>query len=150
MLKAGDKVTPVADSERVPPQCRGRVFTVAKVNPKKAKCTADDGGRGINFDHDLLVPATDENVAAGKRPTVSAVPIEHREFFTPGEIVTLSEPWKDYTDRTPMVVLKDGDRYVNVVRLGGEGGRYGRIPASGLVRRGAGWLAERMLEEATS
>lgn len=138
MLKVGDKVTPISD-ERVPLDCRGRVFTVEKVNPKKLKCSADDGGLGINFPKDLLAPATDENLAAGKTVSTPFVP---REFFSVGEIVTLAKSWKDWGTDKPLVVLKDGGKRVNVTPLGGDDDKYLRVPPSGLVKRDLEWLAE--------
>lgn len=146
-LKVGAKVTPIANDERVPAECRGRVFTVDKLNPKKAKCSADDGGRGINFPYELLTEATDENVEAGKGPITR--PFEPREFFDPGEVVTLATAWKDWDTEKPLVVIKDGGgKRVNVAPIGGSDGQCLRVPPTGLVRRDIEWLAGALLERA--
>src|SRR5437764_13157364 len=114
-----DRVTP-RDDERVPASCRGRVFIVRKVNPKNIQCDATDGGRGINFPADLLAPATEENIDAGRRPV--SRPFEPREVFTLGEIVSLKRQWRDWTTDTPLVVTGGRDK-VNVTVIGGPGDR---------------------------
>jgi hypothetical protein len=59
-LKVGDRVEPLPRT--------GTVFIVEKVNPRKnVRCSAEDGSRGINWPAELLVPATDEAVDAGRR-----------------------------------------------------------------------------------
>lgn len=145
-FKRDDKVTPIHDDDRVPADTRGRVFTVDKLNPKNIRCTADDGGRGINFPDDLLVPATDENVKLGRGPLTR--PFQPREFFEPGEIVTLKTPFKnEIAVDTPLVVLADKQR-VNVTPLGGNGGRYLRANPESLVKRDLAWLAEHLKDNA--
>lgn len=151
----GDKVTPKADAYGVPKDTLGRVFEVTKVNPKNTKAKALDGGRGINFPQEILVAATDENVAAGEaaRGSVFGRSVEpvRDEFFKPGEIVTLKRPWRDWTTETPLVVIADKGRKVNVVPLGGaaELGRYLRVPPTGLEKRSRGWLAALLIEVET-
>jgi len=141
--RVGDKVTPDPDSFGVPPTTLGRVFTVAKVNPRNLRCTADDGGRGINFPASILLPATEENVAKSNAPR-PYVPVE---FFTTGEIVTVKTAGKIPVDQ-PMVVLKhDGGDKVNITQLGGDGDRYWRWPAKSLIKRDLEWLTERLMED---
>jgi len=137
-FKLGDRVTP-ANVDGVPPQCLGRVYVVRKLNPKNIRCEAEDGGRGINFPAHLLLPATDENVAAGNS---LGVPYESREYFNPGEVVTLTKQWKDWTTDLPLVVLVDKGDKVNVTPLGGADGRYLRVGPRGLVKRDLRWLYE--------
>jgi hypothetical protein len=142
--RVGDKVTPDPDGFGVPADTLGRVFTVAKINKVNMRCTADDGGRGINFPPSLLIPATEENVNKAFKPR----PFVKREFFHAGEIVTVNRPNRKLDTRQPMVVIKhDGGERVNLARLGGEGGRYWRWPATDLVKRDTAWLAERLIEE---
>lgn len=143
-LKVGDKVTPIHD-ERIPAECRGRVFTVEKLNPKKAKCSADDGGRGINFPYDILCEATDENVQAGGEPITR--PFDPDAFFTTGEVVTMKDSWKDFTPETPLVVIGDTGKRVKVARLGGDNDRYVRCGRDSLVKRDLEWLAGALLEQ---
>jgi hypothetical protein len=138
----------IADPEqgfRVQPEVLGRVFRVTKVNPKNVQAEATDGGRGINYPKDLLVPAPPEG-----EPVPAPVlgrPYQPREFFSAGEVVTMSRPYKEFGTESPMVVLKDNDRKVNVAPLGGDRDRYIRCPPDGLVKRDLAWLAERLIEE---
>ena len=143
-FKVGDKVTPVHDDERVPNDTRGRVFTVRTRNPKKVKCDADDGGRGINFPDEILRPATDENVKLGQGPFTR--PYVPPVFFDIGEIVTLTRPYKDITVDTPMVVIADKQR-VNVTKLGGDDGQYLRANRENLVKRDLAWLREELSKQ---
>lgn len=140
----GDKVTPDPEYPGLPATTFGRVFTVDKVNPRNLRCNADDGGKGINFPAAALLPASDENVKKAFAPR----PFQPVAFFAAGEVVTLKRAWRDITAETPLVVMKDGggDK-VNLVRLGGDGGRYLRMPREGIVKRDMAWLAEALLAE---
>lgn len=142
-FKAGDKVTPIHNDEfdRVPTDTLGRVFTVDKVNPKKLRARADDGGRGINFPDELLVPATDENVKAGREAILGVRPFQPREFFDVGEIVSLKKGRADWPEDAPLMVMKDGDK-VNVTKVGGYQGRYLRANPLNLVKRDLAWLRD--------
>jgi hypothetical protein len=144
-IKVGDRVTPVPD-ERAHASTLGAVFIVEKINPRNVRCSAD-GGRGINYPADMLVPATDENIEAGRRFFGGTIP--YREHFSNGEIVTLTEPYKGITSTMPLIVFKDdGGNYVNLVILGGDGSRYLRMPPRKLVRRDLAWLTEHLVEVA--
>lgn len=143
-LKKGDRVyvDPAFAAEGVV----GRVFVVHKINPKNVLCTAEDGGKGINYPHGSLRPYE------GEIPGAAAVlgrPFVPTEFFNAGEIVTLTRPWKDWTTETPLVVLADKVKRVNVTRLGGAGDQYLRVPHGGLTRRTVEWLAQALLQEVT-
>lgn len=143
----GDKVTPKADVQGVPPGTIGRTFTVYKVNPKRMRCSADDGGRGINFPPSLLVAATEENLAArwnGVAPVRFGDPAER---FVVGEVVSLTRPWRDWDEGTPLVVVGGRNGRVNVTLVGGYGDSYLRTTPSNLVRRGAEWLVDQLLEQ---
>lgn len=148
MFKKGDKVIPNPEfAERMPAGVLGRVFTVEKVNPKNLKCSADDGGRGINFPAEIL-KAYDPNVPLSEQ---IGRPVREFVFFGEGEIVSLKSAWRDWSVDTPLVVIKQTDLKVNVVPVGGTpNGVYLRIPATGLVKRDKMWLAERLLEEDAS
>jgi hypothetical protein len=143
-FKIGMKVIADPDDPRTQDDVRGRVFTVHKVNPKRVQCTADDGGRGINYSKDLLIEATDENVKAAQ---VLGRPYEPPEFFYMGEIVTMKRPYKDWTTETPLIVMADKGQKVNVALLGGDGDRYVRAVGAGLVKRDLAWLRERLADE---
>lgn len=142
-FKVGDKVTPDIDYPGLPEATLGRVFTVAKINPKNIRATADDGGRGINFPEAALLPATPENV----NKLTTHRPFVPREFFCAGEIATFVRPPNGHSAESPFVVLKDNGEKVNVALLGGEDDRYWRVPHSGLVKRDLTWLAEALLEK---
>jgi hypothetical protein len=140
-MRVGQKVTPIQD-ERVPLETVGRVFTVEKLNPKKVRCSADDGDRGINFPYELLAEATEENLNAGP----ATRPFDPDAFFTVGEVVTMKTDWKDVTTETPLVVIGDSGKRVKVTRLGGDGDRYVRCGREALVKRDLEWLAGALLE----
>jgi hypothetical protein len=144
-MKVGDRVVvnPDSGAQR---SVLGRVYVVDKVNPRNVRCKAEDGGRGINWPAELLLPATEENIAAQSN---SPRPFQPVEFFTLGEIVTLKLPFRDFDTEVPMVVVGGRDK-VNVAPLGGANDRYVRVPSSGLVRRDREWLATRLLEEVTA
>lgn len=122
----------------------GRTFVVQKVNPRNVQCTAEDGGRGINYPKESLVALADGEQAPGLTPR----PYVPREFFTCGEIVTLNRPFKHWTTDQPMVVLADKGNRVNVTPLGGDADRYVRVPPAGLTKRSVEWLAERLVDMA--
>ena len=134
----GDKVTPDPKNDRVHTEARGQVFIVEKVNPKKTIARPQGGGRGLNYPHDFFVEATKANLDAGKRPLT--VPFKPREHFTCGQVVTLKKPWHDWDTGTPLVVLADKGKRVNVTLLGGDGDRYLRVAPSELTVRDSAWL----------
>lgn len=143
-LRSGDRVYVDPEYPNVGGSVLGRVFTVDKVNPKNVRCTAEDGGRGINYPAESL-----KRYEGGDVPAAAAVlgrPYEPIEFFTAGEIVTLKRAWKDWSTETPLVVLQDKVNKVNVTLLGGDGDRYLRVGREGLERRSVEWLAEALLE----
>lgn len=142
-VKKGDRV--YVDPADATPSVLGRVFVVEKVNPKNVLCRAEDGGKGINY------PATTLRIYEGDGVPILPLgrPYVPIEFFTVGEIVTLTRPWKDWTTETPLVVIADKVKRVNVARLGGDGDHYLRTPREGLTRRTVEWLAEALLQEAT-
>lgn len=139
-FKVGDKVV-IAPEHRRRPDDHTRVFTVAVVNPKNYRCTADDGGRGLNYPDEALAPYDPDAPAP---PVALGVPFVPREFFDPGQLVTLARPYAKlgWTTETPLVVLADKQRMVNVTALGGSDGRYLRVPPTGLVKRDLRWLHE--------
>jgi hypothetical protein len=152
-FKVGDRVTPVADPYGdlgIPNDTKGRVFVITKVNKVNNKASAEDGGRGINFPDAILAPATDENVAAGRGSLNGSRPYVAREEYDTGAIVTLKRAWRGISTDDPFVVVKDGGgKTVRIVKLGGDAGRYLRIPPTGLVTRDVEWLAERLVETVT-
>lgn len=136
-FKVGDKVM-IAPAHRRRIDDHTRVFTVATVNPKNYRCSADDGGRGLNYPDEALVPHDPD-----APPTLAlGVPFVPREFFDAGAVVTLAQPYPKlgWTTETPLVVLADKERTVNVTRIGGAGSSYLRVPPAGLVRRDLEWL----------
>lgn len=144
----GDKVTPDPSYPGLPSAALGRTFTVVKVNPRNLRCDADDGGQGIDFPAESLLPATRENLAKN-RPHPDRV--VNTIFFYVGQIVTLTKPALEYDVDTPMVVTRDsGAGNVTVARLGGQHGRYTRVPREMLVKRDVEWLADSLLDSATS
>jgi len=142
-LKPGDHVYVDPNFPGAAADVLGREFIVQKINPKNVKCAAVDGGRGINYPATSLVVYDGGGIPGPER--VQQQPVE---FFTAGEIVTLARPWKDWTTETPLVVLADKGRRVNVTPLGGAGDMYLRTPHVGLVKRDLAWLTERLVEQA--
>jgi hypothetical protein len=137
--RVGDKVTPDPSGYGVAPSVIGKVFTVAKVNKVNLTCTSDDGGRGLRYPPNLLLPATPENLEA---PPI-ARSFKKLEFFQGGEIVTVSG--RHAEPDTPYVVTKCDGEKANVVKLGGDNDRYWRGPVSMLTRRDFEWLADRLM-----
>lgn len=140
----GDKVTPNPNAFGVPAQTIGRVFTVEKVNPRNLRCSADDGGRGINFPAELLLPASDADA--------SKIHVPYRPpavYVAPGTIVTMQGGFFKHgiTPTTPLIVVKDSGDKVNVVQLGGDEGRYIRVPKELIEHRTREWLTEQLVEE---
>lgn len=121
----------------------GRVYTVTKVNRVNVKCSADDGGRGLIYPPDLLLPYDPENPPTG---SVTRVPIES-EWYVLGEIVTFKKPPAGFADDCPFVVMADNGDKVRVARLGGDKNKYFRATKRGIVRRDVPWLIERLMEE---
>jgi hypothetical protein len=99
------------------------VWKIIKVNPTRYRLEPINGGRGLACPHSM-VAAHDGDVDAA--PAVRT--FTPRAPFSPGEVVTLvAKPGL-------FVVLADKDKRVNVVRLGGDAGRYWRVPPSSLTR----------------
>lgn len=128
----------------------GRVFVVEKVNPKNLQCSAEDGGRGINYPKDMLMAAPAPGEPLPEIPIGRPYEPAREEFFVAGEVVTLDRAFKDFGTNTPMVVLQDKGTKVNVAPLFGDGDRYVRAVPTGLTKRDATWLAERLLDRVTA
>lgn len=134
-LHTGMKVTPDPTSPYVRSETVGRVFTVTKINPKNVRCTADDGGRGLNYPRELLVPATPENLAKAQDPARLSRPFVPRELYALGEVVTLKRAYRQYDTQAPFVVIGSTPNRTKVAPLGGNNDEYLLIPAGGLERR---------------
>jgi hypothetical protein len=146
-FRVGDKVTPDPDFPGHLSDTLGQSFTVVKVNRVNLTLSHDGGGRGYRCPPASLLPATEENLAKATTPR----PFQPREFFTAGELVTVKSPSGKVSESEPMVVLKDDGRgKVNITKLGGDGDRYWRWPATSLVKRDVAWLTEQLLEAATA
>jgi hypothetical protein len=146
-FRVGDKVTPDPDFPGHLSDTLGQSFTVTKVNRVNLTLSRDGGGRGYRCPPASLLPATEENLKKAFTPR----PFQLREFFTAGEIVTVKSPSGQVSVGEPMIVLKDGaNGKVNITKLGGDGDRYYRWPATSLVKRDVVWLAEHLLDKATA
>jgi hypothetical protein len=136
-LRVGQLVTPTNDP-RVRPETYGRKFIVDKVNPKNVRCSATDGGRGINYPADLLRVTTESEVL-GDQQLVRARPLELREPIPAGTFVRLLKPYSSRdlsysTDDVLVVIKDDGRNRINVCRAGGaDGPRYLRVGPDGLT-----------------
>lgn len=140
----GDKVVPnPAFAERMPSGVLGRVFTVEKVNPKNLRCSADDGGRGINFPAEILMAYDPDAPPAA----IVSRPFVEREIYHEGEIVSLRNPFRSWGTDIPFIVIREGDKRIRIAVLGGSEGRYLLMPPSSLIKRDKMWVAERILEE---
>ena len=119
-FKVGDKV--LVDHATYP-----GVWTVTKVNPKNLKLSQADRGRGLNAPKSMCIPAGDATDA----PVASAVGIPMRSlpYLMPGTAVVYNgPPMKGVATGDHLVVLRDKDDRVNVTHLGGDDGRYWRMP----------------------
>lgn len=106
--KVGDKVT--IDDPKFP-----GIWTIKSIGPKNTVVIPENGGRGLRAPHWMIKDVTDE-------VTVTAVPLP--EYYTPGELVRITEG--RYVGL--YVVLADKGEKVNLVLLGGDNGRYVRMP----------------------
>lgn len=130
----GDRVT--ISHEYAPTRLRGRVFIVERVNPKNVIARPEGGGKGINYPKYTLEKVVGEAHGA---VTVTEVPI--LTLHDPGSIVTLKQTPNGEKDNQPYIVIKDdGGERVNVTRLGGNEGRYWRVPRRGVEARDIEWL----------
>lgn len=143
----GDRVTPDSTVFGPRPHTLGRVFIVQRVNPKNIVAKPEDGvGPASNYPKAMWLPATPENVQAGRdaaaRGGVARVTAIPTQTFEAGEIVTLVKPYEMWTTDRPLVVTAVNARSVSVVSVGGgDSGRYMRVPHAGLVKRDRAWLA---------
>lgn len=137
-------------AHQAPSGVMGRVFVVEKVNPKNLLCQAEDGGRGINYPKDSLMPAPPPGEPLPEIPLGRPYEPAREEYFAAGEVVTLDRAFKDFGTNTPMVVLQDKGTKVNVAPLFGDGDRYVRAAPTGLIKRSPAWLAERLLDRVTA
>jgi hypothetical protein len=119
----------------------GRVWIVKRVNPVNVVCSPEDGvGRGINYPRTSLVAlAPGESVPAG-RPVIETVDIP--AYFVGGEAVATD--WPKGRDKVWIVNRDNGDT-VSCLPLGGDGGRYARLPKSGITRLSLADVAERLV-----
>jgi|SRR6185436_5050387 len=122
---------------------RGVVYRVAKILKVNVDLVRADGQPGrVRVHPSYIVPASaaDSPIDTTGKPngvTVTAVPF--RRQFHPGEVVTCSLSLKGQAPNTLFVVTRDGggDR-VQVAKLGGDAGRYWRLPANSLTVRTVG------------
>ena len=106
--KVGDKV--MIDDPKFP-----GIWTIKSFGPKNTVVIPENGGRGLRAPHWMIKDVTDE-------VTVTALPLP--EYYTPGELVRITEG--RYVGL--YVVLADKGEKVNLVLLGGDNGRYVRMP----------------------
>src|ERR1044072_969132 len=128
----GDRVM-FAEDAPVRDNPRHLVFTVEAVPQGRRKnyyIRAAAGSGQYSVGADMLRPAPEGNA------TVVSVPFVAREIFVLGEVVPVRSGGGRIPPDEPYVVTKnDGSNKVNIAKLGGEGDRYWRWPAAGLVKR---------------
>lgn len=98
--------------------------TITKINPKNVLVTMEGTGQRVNA-HPSFLSDLPEGEAAPTRfdVTVSAdVPVQH-----PGSLVRVKNKPGVF------VVLADKFDKINVAEIGGDGGRYWRIPRAGIT-----------------
>lgn len=129
MIFAGDTV----EIRHPQPQDVGRVYRVLKVNPKNLRVEDEEGRRFTGPHH--IWRKTDRPFT---KPATAAEEVSIPELFDIGEVVRVphgvnSGKWA-YTKDQLFVVIKQGPDRVNIVKLGGDGGRYWRMDPSSLER----------------
>jgi len=98
------------------------VWTIKSQGPVNTVLIPAGGGRGLRVPHYLLTDPVDEDAAP--QPTKI-------EWFSEGEIVRIT--YGKFAGIYVVISDKGADR-VNVAKLGGDGGRYVRMPRTGLVK----------------
>jgi hypothetical protein len=58
--------------------------------------------------------------------------LEHKMQFHIGVLVQLRKAFGSYTEEDVFVVTANNDKTVSVAKIGGDGGRYLRVPHNGL------------------
>lgn len=117
----------------------GKVWIVDRVNPVNVVCRPEDGSsRGINYPRTCLIPVP----ADGAIPAAAPVTEAPSAWFVGGEIVTTT--WAKGASKVWIVNRDNGDT-VSCLPLGGDGGRYARLPKSGITRRDLAWLTEHLV-----
>lgn len=108
--KVGDRVSVMDD--RYP-----GMWVVKSMGPVNAVLAREQGGNGVRAPHYMVGPVTEE--------TKAVVP---GEFYELGELVEI------HTGRYAglYAVIADKGAKVNLAKLGGDGGRYVRMPKSSL------------------
>lgn len=109
--KPGDKVS--VDHPKYP-----GIWTVKRTGPVNAVLTPAGGGADLRAPMSLLIDPTETSAI-----TLAAL-------YNPGEFVRIAAgKWAGL-----WIVLKDGGDKVNLVKPGGDGGKYLRAIKHGLVR----------------
>lgn len=113
-------------------------FTVTKVNPKNLKVKHIKTGKTYQGPHAIWkkVETTEADIAAEKEQ-IEKNAVDFSQFEQ-GVVVELApgvkKPAKwDYPDGQQFVVIKHNFQLVNIVRLGGDKGRYWRMNPNHLV-----------------
>ena len=125
----GDRVTVRPEYER--PIDRGRVYTVRKILKVNLQCEPDSGGQWLRVHPNMLQPAT-----AAPGAAVETVP--YVAPYSEGTAVTLTVPTRERgkfpePDDQLWIVLRDDGHRASVVKLGGDHGRYSRVPRTWLT-----------------
>lgn len=115
------------DSLAVGPEYRTEAYEIVKVNPKNVRIRGLATGRLINT-HPSLIQRCDEPPAL---PPSAPVLKTVRDFVV-GEAVVTRDPLKGERPDQVFIVVKIGTDRVNIVRLGGDRGKYWRVSPSNL------------------
>jgi hypothetical protein len=119
--RVGDKV--MVDHTSYP-----GVWTVTKVNPKNLRLEQEGRNRGLNAPKYLCIPAGDNPVAAIGRP-MGVRTLPHQDA---GSVVRYIGNGDKIAHGALFIVLADKGDKVNITPLGGDGGRYWRMPPRNL------------------
>jgi len=135
-VTVGQHVT--IDDDRYP----GQVFRVDRIKVTKALIQpVNDAARGrwpngVNVPMTMLAPFDgdpDDVLTTSPAAATMLADLERRTRFTLGVLVTLKRPYKHHTTADLFVVTNTSDKTVSVAKLGGDDGRYIRVPYSGLT-----------------
>lgn len=136
---AGDKVTLKNPSKGM---TKSDIFEVIKVNPKTLRVKHAVTGATFTGPHAIWEKAslTPEQTAALHKTALEKIEKESADFsqFVQGVVVELADYSKKpskwlYPKGTKFVVIKHNFELVNIVKLGGDNGRYWRMNPNNLM-----------------
>jgi hypothetical protein len=126
------------------PTYLGTLWTVERIKQTKAiirgadEATRNRFPRGLDAPRNLLVPADGEAPKPEPRDVQAEAAkrlaeLEFQMQFETGVLVRIKKAYGSYTTSDLFVVTANNDKTASVVKVGGDGGRYLRVPHAGLT-----------------